>query len=146
MKTVLTTLCKGQPARWPQFIKKCQRVISAVHEATGGQPHFLMFNRRVPRLTGMVLPQLGQDAGLEVAVELVIRTNIEQARKRRNRADLERKNQRVEVDQLVWVKRDYTTSLSDRKLGVNLVEPYKVKEVLRNGGAYHLENIFDGNT
>ncbi len=49
----------------------------------------------------------------------------------------------MEVDQLVWVKKDYTTSLGDKKLGVKWVGPYKVKEVFRNGGAYWLENVFD---
>ncbi len=58
MKSVLTTLCKGQPAMWPRYIKKCQKVLNgAVHEATGEQPHFLMFNRRLPRLVGVELPQ-----------------------------------------------------------------------------------------
>ncbi len=101
-----------------------------------------MFNRRVPRLTGVELPQLRQDADLEVVLEVVRRTNIEQARKWRSRANIGRKNQRVEVDQLVWVEKDYTTSLGDRKLGMKWVGPYKVKEVLRNGGAYRLENVF----
>ncbi len=72
------------------------------------------------------------------------RTYIDQARKWRSRANIGRKNQRVEVDQLVWVKKDYTTSVSDRKLGVKWVGPYKVKEVLRNGGVYRLENVFEG--
>ncbi len=119
MKSVLATLCKGQPAGWPCYIKKCQKILnSAVHEATGEQPHFLMFNWGPHTLIGVELPQLGLDADLEVALEVVRRTNIKQARKWRNRANLGRKNQRVEVDQLVWVKKDYTTSLSDRKLGV----------------------------
>ncbi len=34
--------------------------------------------------------------------------------------------------------------MGDRKLGVKWVGPYKVKEVLRNGGAYRPENVFDG--
>ncbi len=144
MKAVLTTLCEGQPAVWPHYIK-CQRVLnSVVHEATGEQPHFLMFNRRLPRLIGIELPQLRQDADLDVVLEVVRRTNIYQTRKWRSRANIGRKNQRVEVDELVWVKKDYTTSLGDRKLGVKWVGPYKVKEVLRNGGAYRLENVFDG--
>ncbi len=144
MKSVLTTLCKGQPAVWPHYIKKCQKVLNrAVDEATGEQPHFLMFNRRQPRLIGVELPQLRQDADLEVVLEVMRRTNIEQARKWRSRANIGRKNQRVEVDQLVWVKKAYTTSLGDMKLGVKWVGPYKVKEVLWNGGAYRLENVFD---
>ncbi len=145
MKAVVTTLCKGQPAMWPRYLKKCQRVFNrAVHEATGEQPHFLMFNRRLPRLIVVELPQLRQEANLEVALEVVRRANIDQARKWRSRANIERKNQRVEVDQLVWVKKDYTTSVGDRKLGVKWVGPYKVKEVLRNGGANRLENVFEG--
>ncbi len=36
MKAVLSTLCKGQPAMWPRYLKNCQCVLnSAVHEATG---------------------------------------------------------------------------------------------------------------
>ncbi len=125
MKALLTTLCKGQPAMWPRYLKKCQRVLnSAVHEATGEQPHFLMFNRRLPRLIGVELPQLRQNTDLEVVLEVVKRTNIDQARKWRSRANIGRKNQRVEVDQLVWVKKDYTTSVGDRKLGVKWVGPY----------------------
>ncbi len=109
MKAVLTTLCKGQPAKWPQYLRICQIVLnSAVHEATGEQPHFLMFNRRAPRRIGVELPQLQQDRDLEVALE-VVRTNLEQARKWRERANVGRQNQRVEVEQLVWIKKDYTT-------------------------------------
>ncbi len=142
MKSVLTTFCKGQPAVWPRYMKKCQKVLnSAVHEATGEQPHFLMFNRRQPRLIGVDLPQLRQKADLEVVLEVVRRTNIEQARKWRSRTNIGRKNQRVEVDQLVWVKKDYTTLLGDRKLGAKRVGSYKVKEIVRNGEAYRLENV-----
>ncbi len=102
-----------------------------------------MFNRRQPRLIEVKLPQLRQDADLEVVLEVVRRTNIEQARKWRGTANTGRKNQNVGVDQLVWVKKDYTTSLGDRILGVKWVGSYKVKEVLRDGGAYRLENVFD---
>ncbi len=68
IKSVLTTLCKGQPTRWPQYIKKCQRILNeAVHEATGERPHFLMFNRRANRSIGTELPQISQGSELEVA-------------------------------------------------------------------------------
>ncbi len=82
MKSVLATLCKGQPTVWLRYIKKCQKVFtSAVHEATGEQPHFLMFNKRQQRLIGVELSHLRQDADLEVVLEVVRRNNIEQARK-----------------------------------------------------------------
>ncbi len=142
MKSVLTPLVKAnRPYGRVILIIELNR---AVHEATGEQPHFLMFNRRPPRIIGVELPQLVQDADLEVVLEVMRRTNIEQARKWRSRANIGRKNQGVEVDQLVGVKKDYTTSLGDRKLGVKWVGPYKVKEVLRDGGVYRLESVFDG--
>ncbi len=98
MKAVLTTLCKGQPAVWPSYIKKCQRVLnSAMHEATGEQLHFLMFNRRLPRLIGVELTQLRQDVDLEVVLKVVRRTNIDQTRKWRSRANIGRNNQRGSV-------------------------------------------------
>ncbi len=81
MKSVLTTLCKGQPTRWPLYIKKCQRILNeVVHEATGEQPHYLMFNRRGSR-TIVELPQTGQDSDLQVALDVVRKTSLEQARK-----------------------------------------------------------------
>ncbi len=145
MKSVLTTLCKGQPTRWPQYIKKCQRIHNReIHEATGEQPYFLMFNRRASRLIGAELPQIGQDSDLEVALDVVRRNNIKQARKWRDRANIGKKNRRVEERKLVWVRKDYTTSVNDRKLGVKGIGPYKVKKVLKQGGAYRLENVFDG--
>ncbi len=42
------------------------------------------------------------------------------------------------------MKKDYTTSVNDRKSGVKWIGPYKVKEVHRQGGAYRIENVFDG--
>ncbi len=145
MKSVLTTVCKGQPTRWPQYIKKCQILLNeAVHDATGEQPQFLMFNRRAPCSIGTELPQISQDSDLEVALDIVRKTSIEQARKWRDKTNIGRKDRRVEEGQLLWVKKDYTTSVNDRKFGVRWIGPYKVKEVLRQGGAYRLENVFDG--
>ncbi len=40
-----------------------------------------MFNRRIPWVIGVELPQLRQDADLEVVLEVVRRTNMDQARK-----------------------------------------------------------------
>ncbi len=48
------------------------------------------------------------------------------------------------MNDLVWVKRDYTTSVCDRKLGVKWIGPYKVVKVIRGRGVYVLENTFDG--
>ncbi len=55
-KAVLTILCKGHPRKWPQYLKVCQKILnSVVHETTGEQPHYLMFNRRQLRYVGTEL-------------------------------------------------------------------------------------------
>ncbi len=147
MKAILATLCKGQPSKWPHYLKQCQRVINnEVHETTGEQPYYLMFHRRAPRRVTAALPTIDQDANIEVALTAVRRTNSEQSRKYLDRANIGKQNQSVEVNQLVWVQRDYVTSRTDRKLGAIRVSPYKVKEVVRGGRAYAVENTFDGTT
>ncbi len=95
-------------------------------------------------MIGVELPQLKQDADLDMAIEVVKQTNLQQSGKWRNRANCSRQNQQVEKDHLVWVKKDYTTSLGDRKFGLKWVGPYRVKEVIREGGAYKLEDVFEG--
>ncbi|KAG0712014.1 Protein canopy 1 [Chionoecetes opilio] len=54
------------------------------------------------------------------------------------------KNKRLEKDELAWVKRERFETGTNRKLSVKWLGPYKIVEVLRDGGAYVLENIFDG--
>lgn len=70
-----------------------------------------------------------QNSDLVVALDIVKRTNQEKANKWRTRANEGRKSQRVEVGQLVWVKRDCTASQTDCKLGVKWLGLFKVKEV-----------------
>lgn len=92
------------------ILKTCQRILSgAALETMEEQPHFFMFNRRAPRRMGAELPKIDQESNVEVALEMVRRTNQERANRWRNRAKIRRKTQKVEVHQLVWIKHDYTT-------------------------------------
>lgn len=74
------------------------------------------------------------------ALEIVRRINQGRATRWRDKANIGRKSQKVAMNQLVWIKRNYTTFQSDKKLGVKWVGQYKVKEDLRKGGVYALEN------
>ena len=47
-----------------------------------------------------------------------------------------RKEQRVDVGALVWIKRETTESGLFKKLSVRWNGPYQVVEVLKNGGGY----------
>lgn len=145
MKSVLATLCRGHPHRWPNYLWQCQTVLNAaVHETTGEQPFYLMFFRYAPRSVSAPLPQDDDDADIKIAHEVVKETNRERAQKWRDKANRGRTNQRVELNSLVWVKKEQGESSVQRKLGVKWLGPYKVKEILRDGSAYVLENVFNG--
>ena len=145
MKSVLSNLCRGQEHKWPNHLLKCQKVLNtAVHETTGEQPYYLMFSRHAPRGVSVPLPQIDDETDIEVAHEVIRETNRERANRWRERANQGRKNQTLEVNDLVWVKRESVSSHVEKKLGIKWIGPYKIIEVIRNGGAYTLENTFDG--
>lgn len=147
MKAVLASLGKGQPYKWSDHLTQCQQILNAaVHEATGEQPYYLMFRRHAPRYVGTTLPQVDDEIDINIALEAVKDTFRENIRKWLARANMGRKDQRVEVDDLVWVKQEQTSSSMERKLGLKWIGPFKVKRVTLGGVSYELENVFTGVT
>ena len=54
-----------------------------------------------------------------------------------------RYDERVEVDDLVWLLNEYQIPGTARKLNKKWVGPYKVEKVIREGAAYQLSNPFE---
>ena len=147
MKSVLATLGKGQPHKWSDHLIKCQQILNAaVHESTGEQPYYLMFNRHAPRYVGTTLPQADDEIDLSAALEAVKQTSRTNNRKWLARKNIGRKDQTVSVGDLVWVKKEQIGTAAERKLGLKWVGPYKVKKVILEGVSYELENMFNGTT
>lgn len=146
LKSVLSTLCAGYPLKWPQYLPSCQAVLnSAVHTSTGVQPYFAFFGRHAPRNVGAPLPSVpGDTEGLQVAHEIIQATHKTLTRRYREVANRGRKSQSVRVGSLVWVRKEVLNPGVCRKLQPKWDGPYKVVEVLRDGGAYLLENLFTG--
>ena len=146
LKSVLSTLCAGHPLKWPQYLPSCQAVLNhAVHTSTGVQPYFAFFGRHAPRKVGAPLPGVpGEPEGLQVAHEVVQATHKTLTRRYREVANRHRKNQAVRVGSLVWVRKEVLNPGVCRKLQPKWDGPYRVVEVLREGGAYILENLFTG--
>lgn len=92
----------------------------------------------------MDLTQTDKASYMNIVLETVRRNSRHRTSQWRDTANLSRKKQKVAVGQLVWAKRDYTTSLGKRKLGMKWIGPFKVKEELANGNSYRVENVFDG--
>lgn len=145
MKSVLACLGKGKPNQWSNHLTQCQRVLnSAVHEATGEQPYYLMFHRHAPRYVGTNLPQVDDEIDLSVALDAVRQTSRENSRKWVARANVGRKDQTVDIGDLVWVKKEQVSSSVERKLGLRWNGPYRVKKMALGGVSYELENLFNG--
>jgi len=146
LKSVLSTLCQGHPLRWPRLLQSCQSVMnSAVHTSTGHQPFYAFFSRHAPRLAGMRLPATdGEEDDVAAAHQNIRDTHVKMSRKYRSVANRKRKEQRVDVETLVWVKRETAEPGTCTKLNVRWDGPYKVVEVIRDGGAYMVQNPFTG--
>ena len=147
LKSVLASLSKGQPTKWPEHLTQCQQVLnSAVHETTGEQPHYLMFNRHAPRFVGSLLPQVDDETDTSFALDVVRQTSQDNSRKWLRRANVGRREQMVEIGDLVWVRKEQFSSTMERKLGIKWIGPYKVTKVAQGGVSYVLENTFTGDT
>ena len=146
LKSILSALCQGHPLRWPQLLHACETTMNqAVHTTTGQQPFFLFFNRYPPRLVSAQLPSVeGEDEELAAAHALVRETHQRMARKYRSVANRQRKSQSVELNSLVWIRRETPTPGTCKKLNPRWDGVYKVVEVRLNGSVYVVENVFTG--
>ncbi len=146
LKTVLSALCQGHPLQWPRYLAACQVVLNrAIHTSTGSQPYFAFFSRHAPLNIGAPLPSVdGEEDEVAVAHKVIRDIHLKMSRKYRDIANCRRKNQTVVKGALVWVKRETTLPGTCRKLNPRWDGPFKVVEVIREGGAYLLQNLFTG--
>ena len=146
LKMVLTALCKGHPLRWPTVLAQCQKILNqSVHTSTAQQPYFAFFSRYAPRTTTGHLPEVeGEEEGKAEAHALLQETQRKMCSKSRQVANRGRTNQKVEVDSLVLVRNEVPLAGTCKKLNLRWWGPFRVKTVLRDGGAYVVENVFSG--
>lgn len=111
MNSVLASLGKGQPYKWSNHLTRCQQILNvAIHEATGEQPYYLMFRHHTPRYVGTTLPQEDDEIDINIALDAVRQMSRENTRKWLPQLNMGRKDQKIEVDYLVWVKREQVSS------------------------------------
>lgn len=146
LKSILASMCQGYPLRWPRLLPMCQATMNAaVHTSIAQQPFFAFFSRHAPRVVGARLPTVdGDENDVEVVRRLIRETHEKMTRKYREVANRKRKDQKVDIGALVWVKRETTESGVCKKLCVRWDGPYQVVEVLREGGGYVVKDPFSG--
>ncbi len=144
LKSILAALCQGHPQRWPKFLQMCQAVMNeAIHSTTGQSPCFAFYGRHPGRAIGTRLPGIdGTEDGVAEAHAILKEMRLKMARRHRNVANRRRRNQAVAQGSLVWVRNESTIPETSCKLNVKWLGPFRVIEVIRDGGAYLLENVF----
>ncbi len=130
---------------WPDLLQSCQVIMNrAVHGSTGHQPFFAFFTRHPPRMVGAPLPSVdGSEDELQTAKALIVETQQRMTRKYRAVANRKRKEQRVEVGTLVWVRKETPLPGRCKKLNARWDGVYRVLEVVMDGSVY-VVNIFTG--
>ncbi len=73
-----------------------------------------------------------------------MQTSQEKARRWLYKGNLGRRDERLEKDSLVWVKKEVTDPGVNKTLCKKWLGPYKIIDVLRGGSAYIVENTFNG--
>ncbi len=117
----------------------------AVHTSTGQQPYFTFFSRHPPRLVSASLPSVdGETDELAEAHALIRETHQKMSRRYRDVANRVRKNQRLEVGALVWVKSETTVPGTCRKLNPKWNGVYRIVEVVMDGSVYIWESLLNG--
>lgn len=86
----------------------------------------------------------GEDDDMAVAHALILETHRKMTRRYRDVANRKRKNQKVEVGTLVWIKKETTVPGTCRKLNIKWDGIYRVVEVVMDGSVYVVENVFTG--
>ena len=146
LKSILATLCKGHPLRWPYLLRPCQSIMNrAVHTSLGTTPFYAFFTRHPARVVGTSLPSIeGDDQDHEAAHKLILQTQQAQTRKYRQKTNQKRKNQAVKENDLVLVRCESTIPGTSRKLNQKWKGPFRVIEVRHGGSTYIVENTFNG--
>ena len=145
LKTVLAQLCGGYPLCWPTLLRKCQTMMNeAVHSATGVTPYYAFYGRH-PYRGSSQMPHIENDDQDSVALREVIKNaSLKSQRHYRAVANRKRKKEVVGKKALVWVRSEKTIPGTCTKLNPKWIGPYRVVEVLNEGVAYVVENVFTG--
>ncbi len=117
----------------------------AVHTSTSQQLYFAFFSRPAPRVVGTRLPTItGGENDISIARRVIKETQEKMTRKYREVANRKCNEQKVNSSALVWIKREVNEPGVCKKLCVKWNGPYKLVEVLRDGGGYIVKDPLTG--
>lgn len=109
LKSVLACLYNGYPLRWGKILPHCQATMNIAVHTTGQQPYYAFFSLHPPRFINCELPSIdGTDEGISEVYTIVKDTHLKMARRYRAAVNKARKNKKVSLGKLMWVKTETT--------------------------------------
>ncbi len=107
-------------------------------------PYYALFLRHPQWNIGVPLDHVeGDEEGRVLEHELLKQTHLNMSRKFWAVANCNRVNQNVEVNSLVWVIAETLLPGATGKILTKWIGPYRVSEIIRDGSAYRLVNVFN---
>ena len=148
LKAVLAQMCKGYPLRWPALLGDCQSHMNlAIHSSTGVSPYAAFFARQPPRsVTAPLLTVQSEDSDVQRLKRMIKDASVSSQRRYRAVANRKRRNERVAIGSLVWVKSETVLPGTCTKLNAKWKGPFRVTEVIRGGQVYVVEDPYSGKT
>ena len=104
-------MSEQNPLSWPNYLDEAAYALNTmVHATTGVQPYFAFFSRHARRNIGVLLPTIDDDdggQGVSEAHEIIRETSKRLSKKILEIANKNRYDERVDVEDLVWVLIEY---------------------------------------
>ena len=146
LKSVLAQMCQGYPLRWPALLGECQwHMNRAIHSSTGVSPYVAFFARQPPRfVTAPLLTVQSESSDVQQLKRLIKDASVSSQRRYRAVANRKRRDEKVSVGSLVWVKSETPLPGTSTKLNAKWKGPYRVSEVIRDGQLYVVEDPYTG--
>ena len=148
LKSVVAMLSRDHPNNWPIHLPEAVKILNeSVHETLGTSPFFVQYGYHPLRQVGTLdLPDQDEietrnENGTADSLRERIKENVKKRTDQyRNRANLKRRNDKLEVGDLAWVYQEHPIPGTATKLNRKWIGPYRVVVVIGDGRAYELEN------
>ena len=145
LKSVIAMLSREHPHQWPKHLPNAVKILNeAVHTSLGTSPFFVQYGYHPLRKIGTLeLPDQEDEEEDETGRNLGIREQIMETLKNqtdyyRNKANVGRSNETLQVGDLAWIYQEFPIPGTAVKLNRKWIGPYRVTSVLGEGRAYEL--------
>ncbi|MPC78461.1 hypothetical protein E2C01_072947 [Portunus trituberculatus] len=117
----------------------------AIHSSTGVSHYVTFFARQPPRsVTAPLLTVQSENSDAQKLKRFIKDASVSSQRRYRAVANRKRREEKVSIGSLVWVKSETQLPGTSTKLNAKWKGPFRVSEVIRHGQLYVVEDSYTG--